>query len=136
MISTCWALRARTNSQMAMTRFIAYLLFVSSAIALRAETTLKLPAYTRTKLPNGIVLLLMEQHEVPIISFNVLVRAGPVADPAGQEGLASVTAELLRRGTKSRTADQIASELDFVGGRLDFEAGLDFARGAAEFLKK
>jgi len=98
--------------------------------------TLKLPPYSRTKLPNGLVLLLMEQHEVPIINFSVLIRAGAVADPAGQEGLASITSELLRRGTKTRTADQIASELDFVGGTIEFDAGLDFAIGAAEVLKK
>ncbi len=102
----------------------------------QAQTSLKLPPYTRTKLPNGLVLLLMEQHEVPIIDFHVLIRAGSGADPTGKEGLASVTAELLRRGTKNRTADQIAEELDFVGGTLEFESGLDFTRGAGEFLKK
>jgi predicted Zn-dependent peptidase len=78
----------------------------------------------------------MEQPEVPIVNFSVLIRAGSVLDPAGKEGLASVTAELLRRGTKNRTGDQIASELDFVGGTLEFDADLDFARGAGEFLKK
>jgi predicted Zn-dependent peptidase len=120
---------------------IFLLLFLCCALWMRpdealAQSTLKLPAYSRTKLPNGLVLLLMEQHEVPIVSFNVLVRAGAVTDPAGREGLASVTAELLRRGTALRTADRIAAELDFIGGTLDFEAGIDYTRGTAEFLKK
>jgi predicted Zn-dependent peptidase len=101
-----------------------------------AQTDLDLPDYTRTRLPNGLVLLLMEQHEVPMVSFSALIRAGSSTDPAGREGLASVTAELLRRGTKTRTADQIASELDFVGGTLEFDAGADFARSSGEFLKK
>src|SRR6185369_5315785 len=104
--------------------------------SVQAQTALKLPSYARTKLPNGVVLLLMEQHEVPIINFSLLIRAGSVADPDGKEGLASITAELLRKGTKTRTADQIAAEIDFVGGTLEFDAGLDFARGAGEFLKK
>jgi predicted Zn-dependent peptidase len=107
-----------------------------AAAAVPAQPSLKLPPYRKAKLANGLTVLLLEQREVPIISFSVLVRAGAVSDPAGKEGLASVTAELLRRGTRTRTADQIASELDFVGGTLDFDAGADYAEGAAEFLKK
>jgi zinc protease len=97
---------------------------------------LKLPAYKKVKLANGLTLLLMEQHEVPIISFNFIVKAGSVADPAGKEGVASVTAELLRKGSKTRTADQLAAELDFIGGDLNARAGFDFTNGFAEFLKK
>jgi predicted Zn-dependent peptidase len=101
-----------------------------------AQHGMKLPPYKKVKFTNGLTVILMEQHEVPIMSFNILARAGAVADPAGKEGLASVTAALLRRGTKTRTADQIASELDFVGGTLGFGANADYASGAAEFLKK
>jgi zinc protease len=97
---------------------------------------LKLPAYSRVTLPNGVVLLLMEQHEVPMVSFNVLITSGSVNDPAGKEGLASLTAELLRRGTKTRSAEQLASEIDFLGGVIEFDAGLDFSAGRAQFLKK
>jgi predicted Zn-dependent peptidase len=85
---------------------------------------------------NGVTLLLMEQHEVPMVSFNVLISTGSVSDPTGKEGLASLTAELLRRGTKTRSAEQIASEIDFLGGVIDFGAGLDFTMGRAQFLKK
>src|SRR5438270_5748406 len=81
-------------------RFFCILCLLIGTVV-QAQTSLKLPPYSRTKLPNGMILLLMEQHEVPIISFSVLVRAGAVADPAGKEGLASLTAELLRRGTRS-----------------------------------
>src|ERR1043165_5775097 len=101
-----------------------------------ADSQLKLPPYSRVILSNGVTALLMEQHEVPIVSFSILTSAGSVEDPAGKEGLASLTAELLRRGTKSRSAEQIASELDFLGGLMDFDAGLDFSTGEAEFLAK
>jgi zinc protease len=104
--------------------------------AARAQESLKLPPYKKVKLANGLTVILLEQHEVPIISFSVSVRAGAVLDPAGKEGLASVTAELLRRGTRTRSADQLASELDFVGGVLWFGVNADRASGAAEFLKK
>lgn len=97
---------------------------------------LKLPSYKKVKLSNGMTLLLMEQHEVPIVSFNFIVRTGSVADPAGKEGLASMTAGLLRKGTKTRTADQLSNELDFVGGTLAAFATEDYTFGVAEFVKK
>src|SRR5581483_8589406 len=94
------------------------------------------PPHKQIRLANGLTVILMEQPEVPIISFSVLVRAGSVADPKGKEGLSSVTAELLRKGTRARTAEQIAAELDFIGGTMDFNAGVDFGAGEAEVLKK
>ncbi len=97
---------------------------------------LKVPPYQKTKLPNGMTIILMPQPEVPIVSISVGIRAGSINDPTGKEGIASVTADLLRKGTKTRTSEQISSELDFVGGTLEFGATQDFVRGQAEFLKK
>ena len=103
----------------------------------RAENAaLKLPPFKKVLLKNGLTLLLMEQHEVPIISFNFMIKAGSIADAAGKEGTASATAALLRKGTRSRTADQISNDLDFVGGLLGADATLDYSFGAAEFVKK
>jgi len=116
---------------------LAILLTLSIAAPIEAKDgELKLPPYRRVTLKNGMTLLLMEQHEVPIISFNFIVKAGSVADPAGKEGLASLTAGLLRKGTKSRSADQISAELDFIGGQLRADATTDYTSGAAEFMKK
>ncbi|MDQ3012983.1 MAG: insulinase family protein, partial [Acidobacteriota bacterium] len=97
---------------------------------------LKLPPFKKVKLKNGLTVLLMEQREIPIISFSFLVKAGSVADPSGKEGVASLAATLLRKGTKSRSADQISAELDFIGGQLGTDASLDYTSGRAEFLKK
>jgi zinc protease len=115
----------------------AFLLLFFLVPATRAEQeNLKLPPYKKVKLQNGMTVLLMEQHETPFVSFNIRIRAGGVADPSGKEGVASLTASLLRKGTEKRTADQIAAELDFVGGSLNFGSDIDFANGSAEFLKK
>lgn len=113
-------------------------LFAFSSVArARAENgALKLPPFKKIRLNNGVTLLLMEQHEVPIISVSVIVQSGSAADPAGKEGTASATAALLRKGTKSRTADQISNELDFVGGQLATDATFDYSNGTAEFVKK
>jgi len=78
----------------------------------------------------------MEQHEVPIVSFNIMIKSGSAADPHGKEGVASLTAELLRKGTGTRTSEQISSDLDFIGGEFAMNASNDFTSGSAEFLKK
>jgi zinc protease len=119
------------DRQITLSLVIAFL----ALCGLRGED-LKLPAPNRSTLPNGITLLLLEQREVPIISLSVLVKAGTAADPVDQAGLASLTADLLRKGTRTRTAQQLANELDFVGGQLDFRASADYTRGDAEFLAK
>jgi zinc protease len=100
------------------------------------EGGLKLPPYKKVKLKNGMTLLLMEQREIPIVSFSFIVKTGSTADPAGREGAASLTAELLRKGTKTRRADQLSAELDYIGGQLGASATLDYSSGRAEFLKK
>jgi predicted Zn-dependent peptidase len=113
------------------------LLAFASVAPVRADNGgLKLPPFKKVRLGNGLTLMLMEQHEVPIISFNFIVKSGSAADQAGKEGTASATAALLRKGTKSRTADQISNELDFVGGQLEADATFDYSNGTAEFVKK
>jgi predicted Zn-dependent peptidase len=95
-----------------------------------------MPPFKKVTLNNGLTLLLSELHEAPIVSFNFLVRAGAVADPVGKEGVAALTASLLRKGTATRKADQISSDLDFIGGELDASATYDYSAGGAEFVKK
>jgi len=98
--------------------------------------TLKLPAYHKTKLPNGLTLLLMEKHELPLVSFHLVLKAGSTADPVGMEGTASVTAAMLRRGTQTRSAEQFSNELDFIGGTFNAGSSTDTTIISAEFLKK
>ena len=115
---------------------VGLLLTHFAVLPVNAQGQLKLPPYKKVKLKNGMTLLLMEQREVPLISFNLVVKAGSVVDPAGKEGLASVTAALLRKGTKTRTADQISAELDFIGGTFNAGTSSDYTNGSAEFVSK
>jgi predicted Zn-dependent peptidase len=94
------------------------------------------PQYARTTLANGLVLLLLEQHEVPVVNFEMLFRSGSIADPAGKEGLADVTMGMLRKGTARHTAEQLAEELDFLGASLDLGAAHERCRIDAQFLAK
>ncbi len=101
-----------------------------------AGQTLKLPPHEKVVLKNGLTLLLVEKHGVPIVSLAAIVKAGAVADPAGEEGLASVTAGLLRKGTATRSAQKFAEDLDFVGASFNADANADFTTLSCEFLAK
>jgi len=90
----------------------------------------------REKLPNGLVWLFSEQTGLPLVTFSLLVKAGTLQDPQGKEGLANLTAVLLRSGTKKRAAAQIAAELDFLGARLGASGGDDYAQLSLTVLKK
>lgn len=112
----------------------AFALFLAVA-GLRAQT-IHLPQHERVVLKNGLTLLLLEKHGVPLVTFAAILKTGSAADPAGQDGLASVTVDLLRKGTKKRTAQQFASELDSIGGALATETDADASNITAEFLTK
>jgi zinc protease len=98
--------------------------------------SLRLPPHEKVVFKNGLTVLLMEKHGVPMVSFSAIVKTGSAADPAGLEGLASVTAESLRKGTKNRTAQQFAADLDFIGAAFEAGAGPDFTTISTEFLTK
>jgi zinc protease len=70
-------------------------------------------------LPNGLTLVLQEDHKLPTIAFTMWIRPGQLADPAELPGLASSTAEMLTEGTERRTSAQIAEEVDKLGASLD-----------------
>ncbi len=84
------------------------------------------PPFREVALPNGMTLLLVENHEQPTLSISLSFRAGTAYDPAGKEGVAALVAELLTKGTPTRTADQIAAEIEGVGGSIGASAGDDF----------
>ena len=117
-------------------RFWALAVFCWAVAVAQAADELSLPPFQRHQLPNGLTLILMEQHELPIVSFNFVLRAGSIIDPVGKEGVASLTARLLRQGTESRSADQISAQLDFIGAQFSVGAGLESTQGSAEFLRK
>jgi zinc protease len=71
-------------------------------------------------------LVVMEHHELPIINVRMWIKgAGAIYDPPGKEGLASLTADLLDEGTDKRSSQEIAEEMEFVGGELDSGAGYE-----------
>ena len=90
--------------------------------------TLKLPPVARRVLPNGLTLLVVEQHELPLADFLLVVGSGNEADPTPRGGLSSLTAQLLREGTSTRTSPQIADQLSFLGASLTTGSAWDMSQ--------
>ena len=83
------------------------------------------PAFEEKTLGNGLRVVVIEQHETPSLSLQLLVPAGKVHTPPGKAGLADATAALIREGTATRSSQQIAQTIDSVGGELNTVATLE-----------
>jgi zinc protease len=81
-------------------------------------------------------LIVSEQHALPMVVVEVLIDAGARRDPAGKEGLAALTADLLTEGTKTRSASQISEATDFIGAALGSSADVDYASLGLTVLAK
>ena len=86
----------------------------------------RFPPFQEVALANGITLLVVANHEQPIISASLSFRAGAIYDAPGKEGTAEFVAQLLTKGTATRSAEQIAATIEGVGGNLSASSGDDF----------
>jgi zinc protease len=77
------------------------------------------PPVVRRRLSNGLEVLIAERHELPILSLELVVKGGETLVAPGKEGLASLTAEMLTEGTKSRDALALAGALSEIGASID-----------------
>src|SRR5215510_6015687 len=70
-----------------------------------------LPRATEATLSNGVTVLIMENHRLPMISLQFNISgSGPIFEPSNAPGLAGITATMLREGTKTKTSVQIAEQ--------------------------
>ena len=95
-----------------------------------------LPAVGRVELDNGVVIVLLEKRDVPLIGIEAVIRGGAVSDPAGRAGMASLLAGMLEKGAGERSAAEFAAAVDSVGGVLSATAGLESITLSGEFLAR
>jgi len=100
------------------------------------SATIKLPPIEEKTMSNGLEVTFIENHELPIIELRMVFKSGSAYDPAGKAGLAAFTADLLRKGTKNKTAPEIAEAIDFVGGGIGSRTDRDATTISVTVLKK
>ncbi len=97
------------------------------------------PRLERT-LPNGLRVIVTRQTAVPKVSITLTVLSGYSSDPADLTGLASLTADLIQEGTKTKTSREIRRDVFGMGGSLTAAASQDYtsvsARGLSEFAPR
>ena len=82
------------------------------------------PSFVKQTLPNGLRVVIAPVRKLPLVTVLALIDAGSVADPAGQEGVAQLTASLLTEGTGNLTGSALAELVELMGSTLD--AGADW----------
>src|SRR5271166_4430966 len=107
-------------------------LLALSLVASRADAL----EMKRMTLSNGAVLLVSEQHLLPMVTVAIAFDAGSRRDPKGKEGLAELTANSLTQGTKDLTETEFNQKVDFMGSEVSVGAGRDTAEAGFTSLKK
>ncbi len=92
--------------------------------------------YQKVILENGLSIIMVEHHELPIVAMELLVRTGSVHDPQGKSGMAHIVSQLLREGTRSKSSLEISEEIDFIGGSLNVDCGYDSTSVSTSALVK
>lgn len=95
-----------------------------------------IPTPYETSLPNGLQVVIVEDHRQPIVNYRLAFRTGDASDPADAPGLTAVMLNLLRRGTQARTGTQIANLLTNAGAAIDTGSNSDYTLLAASAPSK
>lgn len=86
----------------------------------------RLPDTHEVKLENGLTLVMLENHRIPIVTVSLGLPVGTANDPPGQPGLAEATADLITQGAGGRSSEQLAREVETLGGNLFASADDDY----------
>jgi zinc protease len=104
--------------------------------SLGADAPLSAPQVLSGRLANGLEVFVVERRDLPKVAVTLVTRAGSISDPAGKEGAASLTAETMRLGTKTRKALDIETALGDLGTTLHAEAQRESARIGFDILRR
>ena len=113
-----------------------YGLLPTGAVLLQLEATEQLTDHPVQKitLPNGLRLLVKEDHRLPFVEFRAVLEGGVLAETTENNGLTLLLAKMLLKGTTHRTAEQIVTEIESLGGSIDTYGGNNSFGVSAEVL--
>ena len=113
-----------------------YALLPDAALHSKTETVelVKEQAIRKFELSNGLRLLVKEDHRLPFVQFRAVFRGGVFTDTKETSGASHLMSRLMMKGTKNRTSEQIATEIESIGGSLDTYGGNNSFGVSAEVL--
>lgn len=91
----------------------------------KPPAAIALPEVKRFTLPNGLEVMVIEDHSLPVAAMSLAIKAGRRDVAREKTGLAAFAAEMLTKGTRGRSAQDIAGAIDSAGGRLSASANLE-----------
>ncbi len=89
------------------------------------EITPAIPTPSVQRLANGLTVITVEKHDLPLVTATLVTGGGATADPADRAGTAELTAAVITEGTATRSATQIDRDVEALGASLDGDAGWD-----------
>src|SRR5215213_1730626 len=95
---------------------------------------LNIPTPYETTLPNGLQLVIVEDHHLPLVSYRMAFRTGSADDPADTPGLTAVMTDMLNEGTETRSSKQLADEVARIGASLSAGTSSDYTTVSASSL--
>ena len=97
----------------------------------------QLPKVEKQMMENGLTVLYVEHHELPVMTLRMVIKVGSAADPSGKEGLGNFVADLLTEGSGGKSAMEIATKVESFGGSLASSSGdADNSWAELSMLKK
>jgi zinc protease len=91
------------------------------------------PKPERIVMPNGLIIFLLEDHELPLIKLSITTRAGSLYEPADKVGLSNIFGPVMTDGGGEHySPEQIRRALDVTGGSIGFSAGTESATGSLQ----
>jgi zinc protease len=110
--------------------------FMTRRPTLIAPRPVSVPAAQRFRLRNGLEVVLVERHTLPLVEMRMTIKQGAAADPPDRIGLASLVTEMLEEGAGRRSSPQIADELDFLAAELSSSAEYERSTVQLSALKR
>lgn len=95
---------------------------------------LSFPKFKEFSLKNDLEVVVVEHHEQPIVTINLIIKAGATLDGKDKSSLASFASTLLNKGTKDKDSDELAEWIESVGGDFNAFTGNDFTSLSVSIL--
>ncbi len=95
-----------------------------------------MPEHQSTTLANGLKLILIPRHDIPLVAFNLLLRGGALLDPPGRAGTAALAADLLTHGAGARDAHAFVEAVEGAGGNMQAAARAEAIQVQGQFLAR